>query len=134
MKICEITRQEEQVSRLSRAEREEIIHDFVKFVMKKLHITIPVDIEFSYDKQEAQDEHHTGSYNKQAGKIWVYMNNRNLVDILRTISHELEHVKQAQDGRLPNKTLPNGKTEAEAASVAGWLIKLYGGKHHEIFE
>ena len=67
-------------------------------------------------------------------EMWVYMHNRNLVDIMRTIAHEFTHVKQSQDGRLPAQTTPSSKEEAEAAAVAGYLIKIYGKTHHHIFE
>lgn len=119
---------------LSKEEREEVIRDFIEFTKKKLYIKTKFHINFSYDVDAAQNDHRTGSFNAGTHTISVYMHKRNLVDILRTIGHELTHVKQEQDHRLPSETGPESKEEAEAAAVAGWLIKLYGGDHHHIYE
>jgi len=131
MKINEVIVKEHK---LSKEEREETIKDFIKFVREKLHVKDPVGIDFSYDVEDAEREHHTGSYNRFTHRMWVYMHERNLVDILRTIAHELQHVKQGHEGRLHQKSPPGSKIEGEADAVAGWLIKLYGKDHQYIYE
>lgn len=119
---------------LRKEEREKIIKDFIEFSKKRLHIKTKFHVNFGYDADEAQDEHHSGSFNQGSGEIWVYMHKRNLVDILRTIAHELTHVKQAQENRLPAQTTPESKEEAEAFAVAGYLIKIYSKGHPHIYE
>lgn len=131
MKINEIIC---EAVKLNNEQKEEIIKDFINFVSEKLHITTRVDIDFSYDVDAAQDEHHTGSYNRTTHQMFVYMHDRNLVDILRTICHEFQHVKQDQQGKLNQNVLPGNKIEAEAAAVADILIKLYSKNHHEIYQ
>lgn len=120
--------------KLSKEQREETIKDFISFVRKKLHVKDTVDINFSYDSDDAKRDHHTGAYNINTHQMFVYMHERNLVDILRTIAHEFQHVKQGHDGRLHQKNLPVSKIEAEADTVAGWIIKLYGKDHRHIYE
>jgi hypothetical protein len=124
----------EQVITLSVEQREEVIQDFIKFVRHKLHITTKVKIELSYDTDDAQDNHHTGSFNPGTKEMWVYMKNRNLVDILRSICHEFVHVKQGEEGKLGGYVGPDSPLESEAHSVAGYLMKIYTAKHHEIVE
>ena len=123
----------EQIT-LSDTKKGEIIQDFIEFARHKLHITIEAPIELSYDVEDAQESHHTGSYNLGTEKVWIYVRDRNLVDILRSISHELTHVKQNQDNRLHSSLPPGDKLEQEADAVAGYLIKIYGAKHHEIYQ
>jgi hypothetical protein len=119
---------------LDTSDRIEILNDFVEFTKRKLHITKPVDIEFSNDTETAQDEHHTGQYSPNKGHISIYVKNRNLVDILRSVCHELVHVKQDQDGKIDREVGMGDPLESEAHAVAGFLIKIYGSQHHEIFE
>jgi hypothetical protein len=114
--------------------REQVLQDFIEFAKKKLHITKNVTFDFSHNTDIAQDEHHTGQYTPATGEIQIYVKNRNMVDILRSVCHELVHVKQDQDGKLDHEVGMNDPLESEAHSVAGYLIKIFGKAHHEIFE
>ena len=131
MKILEIL--SEQTAGKDPA-KEEIIKDFIAYASKKLHIKIPMTIEFSYDTQKAQQEKHTGAYDWHKNRMWVYSAHRNLVDILRTVCHELMHAKQDQEGRIKRHSPPGSKLEREADEAAGYLIKLYGKQHPEVFQ
>jgi len=102
---------------------------------KKLHIKRLPKIELSMDTEEAQHNHHTGGHIPGSDKIWVYAKNRNLVDLLRTVLHELVHVRQQELGQIkPGDSYPGSPIEVEADSVAGVLIKRYGEKNHHIFQ
>jgi hypothetical protein len=107
----------------------------VEWICKKLKIKDIPAIELSMDTDEAQGNHHTGGHVPGSGKIWVYARNRNLVDILRTIFHEIVHVRQHQDNRIePNSSYPGSPIEVEADAVAGTLIKIWGAANPHIFE
>lgn len=114
--------------------KEKLIHDFLKFATKKLQLRSDFTIEFSYDTKAAQDEHHTGAYNFKKNHMTVYSAHRNLIDILRTLCHELVHVKQDQLGQLHHHDAPGSPHEAQADEIAGYLIKLYVKKHHDIIQ
>lgn len=129
MKIIEVTSTPKTTSK-----KEKVIHDFLKFVARKLKLRDDFTIEFSYDTDAAQDEHHTGAYNFKKNHIWVYSANRNLVDILRTLCHELVHAKQDQLGKLHHHDAPGSPHEQEADQIAGYLMKLYVKKHHTIIQ
>jgi hypothetical protein len=102
---------------------------------KKLGVKQIPAIELSMDHEEAQGNHHTGGHVPGSGKIWVYARNRNLVDILRTVFHELAHVKQHDEGRIePNSSYPGSPIEAMADMVAGKTIKIYGKLNPQVFE
>lgn len=117
-------------------EREKRISHFVDWVCKKINLdrTLVKNIEFSYDTADAQDQHRTGAYDWHKNHMIIYVRNRNLVDILRTIAHELQHVKQDQQGRIRVHSPPGSKLERESDTVAGYLMKLYGKLHRDIFE
>ena len=102
---------------------------------KKLNISDIPTIELSMDQKEAQHNHHTGGHIPGSGKIWVYAKNRNLVDILRTVFHELVHVRQGQLGMIkPNSSYPGSPIEVMADMLAGKWIKIYGEQNHHIFQ
>ena len=75
---------------------EQEVNKFVKWASMKAKLEHPVKIELSYDTQEAQDGHHTGRHVEGDDTLWVYAKNRNLVDILRTVAHEIWHSRQSE--------------------------------------
>jgi hypothetical protein len=92
-------------------------------------------IKLSYDNEEAQEGHHTGRHELGSDEIWVYAKNRNLVDILRTVFHELEHIRQGENDEIePGSSYPGSPIEAKADMVAGKYIKIYGEKNRHIFQ
>jgi hypothetical protein len=112
-----------------------IVKKFLAWTSKKLNLENTPKIEFSYDSEEAQEGHHTGRHNPDTGEVWVYCANRNLVDILRTVFHELTHVRQGELNMIkPGDSYPGSPIEAEADVMAGKYIKIFGKAHPEIFQ
>jgi hypothetical protein len=111
------------------------VNDFVEWCIKILHIKKPYPlITYSKNSTEAQEGHHTGRHTSD-GKIWIYVENRNMVDIFRTIFHELVHHRQDQLNMIgPNDSYPGSPVEAMADMLAGKYIKIYGKDHPEIFQ
>ena len=120
-------------------DRDEINHEaqiknFINWVYDKENIKgSRPKIIFSNEKQGA-DMHHTGWYRDSENLMWVYTGNRNLIDILRTVAHELVHRKQGIQGRIKGPSAPGSKLEREADAQAGYLMKLYGAENPEILE
>lgn len=114
--------------------KETVIRDFLKFATRRLGLRTDFTLEFSYDTEDAREHHHTGSYNFEKNHMWVYVAHRNLVDILRTLCHELVHAKQDQEGKLHHHDAPGSPHEAQADEIAGYLIKIYVKKHHNIID
>jgi hypothetical protein len=87
------------------------------------------------DKKEEKDMRYTGKYSNGKNRIWVYTGNRNLVDIMRTVAHELVHRRQDVEDRVEGvETGPGHPLEQEADIIAGTLMKLYARKFPEIIE
>ena len=111
------------------------VEKFVEWTAKRLHLKKVPKVELSMDTEEAQTNHHTGRHVMGDDKIWVYAKNRNLVDILRTIFHELVHVRQEEIGMVqPGDSYPGSPIEAMADMLAGKYINIYGEKNHHIFQ
>jgi hypothetical protein len=112
-----------------------IVQKFISWTAQKLNLEKTPKIEFSYDSDEAQEGHHTGRHNPSTGEVWVYCANRNLVDILRTVFHELTHVRQGELNMIkPGDSYPGSPIEAEADMMAGKYMKIFGKAHPEIFQ
>ena len=111
------------------------VKKFVDWACSKLHIKSKPKILLSFDSEEAQQNHHTGSHTIGDDKIWVYAKNRNLVDILRTVFHELVHVRQGELNMIKaGDSYPGSPIEAMADMLAGKYIKIYAKQNRNIFQ
>lgn len=112
-----------------------VMQKFIKWTAGKLHLKTMPKVIFSHDTKDAQDNHHTGSHVQGSNEIWVYAKNRNMVDIMRTIFHEMVHCRQGELGMIkPGDSYPGSPIEVMADMLAGKYIKIFGKEHHEIFQ
>jgi len=101
---------------------------------ERLQIENMPKIVISYDTEEAQEGHHTGKHEMGSDEIWVY-GNRNLIDIMRTVFHELVHIRQGEKDLIKaGDSYPGSPIEAAADMVAGKYIKIYGKENPHIFQ
>jgi len=112
------------------------IGEFIKYSIKNLGLqSPPSSLTLSYDNDQAKERRSFGYFDPNSKKIWVYVKNRNMADILRTLAHELVHRKQEEDGRLD---INSGKTgspiEDEANALAGVLLRNFGKINNSIYE
>jgi hypothetical protein len=107
--------------------------EFIKFCCKQLAITQPCKIYFT--GKRGGPIVTTASYNPNNHDIWIYVKNRNmLADPLRSLAHELRHMKQNLDGVLNDRSGEDGSIhEGEAHCFSGLQIRLFGKMHPEIF-
>jgi hypothetical protein len=112
------------------------IGEFIKYACKDLGIQNPPrNLTFSYDTKAAKEKRSFGYFDPNSNKIWVYVRNRNMADILRTLAHELVHRKQDEDGRIDYKSGETGSDiENEANAQAGVLLRNYGKINNGIYE
>ncbi len=118
-------------------QKKEIISDFIKYCKGRLDIKKDPKIEFTNDRDWAVTHRSFGSYNTETDHIDVYIGNRNLADILRTLGHELVHHRQRELGRVEDSK-KDGKTgspiENQANALAGVLMRDYGKTNNLIYE
>jgi hypothetical protein len=114
-------------------EKREILDKFVLFVKKQLELkTVPtVKIQNHRDGLKTTANY---DYTKENKIIKVCAKNRALVDVCRSIAHEMVHHKQFEQGRL--KVQPpdiGGEIEDEANAKAGQFIKMYAKEDPNIY-
>jgi len=111
------------------------LDSFVKFVKNQLELeTVPtINIKGNRDGLKTTANY---DYTKENKIIKVYGKNRALVDIMRSIAHELVHHKQFEQGRLNGPQPPDigGEIEDEANAKAGQYIKLYAKEDPTIYD
>mgnify|MGYP003334033756 CR=1 FL=1 len=112
------------------------IGEFIKYAIKNLAIKNPPSgLTLSYNNNQAKTLSSFGYFNPGNNKIWVYVKNRNMADILRTLAHEFVHRKQDEEGRIENHSGDTGsEIENEANAQAGVLLRKFGKTHEEIYE
>jgi hypothetical protein len=116
-------------------DHKEQLRDFVAWCVDQLDIQDALPRIRFQDAKEDPDQHHTGYYNDNEDIMWIYTGNRNMIDIMRTVAHELTHRKQGEQGRIDaDQSYPGSPIEQEADAMAGYLMKLYGKMHPEIVE
>ena len=109
------------------------IKDFIKWSIDTLNVKNKPKFTLSKNTNQAQKGHHTGVHS--GNSIWVYIGNRNLIDIFRTIFHELVHQRQEELNMIKHgDSYPGSPIEALADMMAGKYIKIYGKEHPEIFQ
>jgi Zn-dependent peptidase ImmA (M78 family) len=115
-----------------------IIGEFIKFATERLGLeSLPNKIQLIKNESFPKAVKSFGGYNPETDSIFIYAgNNRNIVDILRTLAHELVHLKQRKDGRIGG--IKDGDTgsdiENEANAAAGILLRDYGRRNANIYE
>ena len=73
----------------------ELVDSFTDYSSKNLDFDKPVTIELLDDEENAKNPlGMTAYYSPEEMKIVVYVTGRHLKDILRSISHDLLHIKQ----------------------------------------
>jgi hypothetical protein len=117
-------------------DRKETINEFVKYAVKELDInTLPKVVVLSKDQQKAQEKSSFGSFDPNTNEIWVYIGNRNLADVCRTLSHELTHHKQNEMGLLgPDSGKTGSPIENQANQVSGIIMREFGKLQSQIYE
>ena len=115
-------------------DKKDKLNRFVKFVKDQLELdTVPVISIQNHRKNLKTTANY--DYTKDEKIIKVCSKGRALVDVMRSIAHELVHHKQYEQGRL--KVQPpdiGGEIEDEANAKAGQYIKMFAKENPEIYE
>jgi hypothetical protein len=113
---------------------EQTVTDFVDFCVDKLNIENTPQIRFKRDPAWSQRNKTFGSYNHDTNELIVSLANRHVMDILRTVAHELTHQRQGEVADMPKDAGETGsKWENEANAKAGVLMREYGQAHPDLF-
>lgn len=108
---------------------EPVCRDFVQFCKRHLNVNDRVKIEFL---KEHDPNITTGCYIPATREIKILVKDRGLIDILRSIAHELVHQKQHLNGELNERSGEDGSNhENEAHAKAGLIMRLYQAENKD---
>jgi len=112
-----------------------ILEEFVEFAKKYLNIeNHPIKITLTFKKTP---DIKTTAYFNPSGEIKIYVKDRAIMDICRSIAHELTHFKQSIFNELTNTEedgADGSPIENEANAKAGEIIRKFGRIYPEIYE
>jgi hypothetical protein len=110
------------------------LDEFVKFVKNELKIESCPTISIQNHRNDLKTTANY-DYTKENKIIKICAKNRALVDVMRSIAHELTHHKQFEQGRL-NEKPPDigGEIEDEANAKAGQFIKMFAKLDSTIYD
>jgi len=117
-----------KLNEVSRSEKDlDEITNFIKFCSKKLGCEGDIEVTL-VGKGSGDQGMSTGGFDVFSNKILAREYGRSLVDILRSIAHELVHYRQKEKGKFkPGDDIPNigGEIEDEANAICGQLVKMF---------
>lgn len=120
---------------IDQKKRAEVFADFLEFCVKGLSIEEVPSINFTDDTGWCKEYCTFGAFEPGTKEITVYIKNRNLADICRTLAHELVHKRQHELGTLDSQSGETGsEIENEANELAGVIMRSYGKNNPEIYE
>lgn len=126
MRISEVKDQQTKV---------EQVRKFADWALKQLNIQTPPTIKYGNDMGQVDKNRSFGS-TRSNGDVWVHVGNRNTADIMRTLVHELIHVKQFELGSASDTMDDEQKQNIEdvANALAGRIMRVYGKMDATIYE
>ena len=108
--------------------------DLLKICQQELDFDKLPKIVWVSDGSYGTKFHSFGSFQPDAGIVTVSITGRHIIDMMRTLAHELVHYKQMLDGRLgPNAGETGSPIENEANAMAGVIMRKFDHMHPEAF-
>lgn len=113
---------------------EEILKDFIDFCVKELKINNIPTVKLRRDPQWSVVHKTFGRYINDRHMLEVAWGQRHIMDILRTVAHELTHKHQHEREEVPASAGETGSEyENEANARAGVLMRDYARLHPDYF-
>jgi hypothetical protein len=113
---------------------ENILRNFVDFCVKELKIDRVPQVKLRRDPQWPVINRTFGRYRDDKEMLEVAWGNRHIMDVLRTVAHELTHKHQHERETVPADAGETGSPyENEANARAGVLMRDYARMHPEYF-
>jgi hypothetical protein len=114
---------------------EQILDDFIKFCVAELEISQVPQVKLRRDPQWSVINKTFGRYINDTHTLEVAFGQRHIMDVLRTVAHELTHKHQHERENVPTDAGETGSSyENEANATAGVLMRDYGQLHPELFD
>lgn len=114
---------------------EDVLNQFMNFCVDKLKIKNTPKLKLRRDPQWSKVNKTFGRFNPETGLLEVSWGKRHLMDVLRTVAHELTHQRQYEREDVPPNAGETGSEwENEANARAGILMRLWGQEYPNLFD
>jgi len=112
-----------------------ILLDFIRFAAKDLELTSLPKFDFVFDNKESMERRSFGGYAPGDEHITITVKNRHIMDVCRTLAHELVHYKQDLDNELEDDEAGStgSPQENEANARAAVIMRNWGKAHPSYF-
>jgi len=112
----------------------QVLEDFLPLAMEELEIDkLPKIKLVPIVKDTVQPTF--GKFVNDENKIYLGIEERHPLDVIRTLAHELVHFKQGMEDRLDDTSGNTGSPiENEAHEVAGIIMRNFNKRHPEYFK
>ena len=116
-------------------EDNQAVNDFIQHVVTELGIDPAPEIVIHTDPEWSEGNHSFGRYEPESNTLNVSLVDRHILDVFRTIAHELVHCDQHQkQGGLPLDAGETGSEyENDANARAGIIMRDFAASHPEYF-
>lgn len=119
---------------LDRKSTYNILLDFIRFAAEHLELNSLPKFDFKFDTKRSVANHSFGGYGNE--HITITVTNRHIMDVCRTLAHELVHYKQDLNKELEgeNPGATGSPQENEANAEAAIIMRNWGKKHPQLFD
>ena len=112
-----------------------ILLDFVRFAAEHLELKTLPKFDFVFDSKQSVERKSFGGYQPGAEHITITVKNRHIMDVCRTLAHELVHYSQDLKKELEDDGAgaTGSPQENEANARAAVIMRNWGKQHPELF-
>ena len=112
-----------------------ILLEFIKFAAEELELNSLPKFDFQFDSNRSVNNHSFGGYAPGDEHIIITVTNRHIMDVCRTLAHELVHYSQDLKKELEDEGAgtTGSPQENEANAQAAVVMRNWGKKHPDLF-
>ena len=111
------------------------IHKFARYCARELGLKKLPKIDIKDDDEYSKKQKTFGQYVNDTETIHLQIKNRHILDVFRTLAHEMVHFMQDQREPMPDTAGDTGsKYENEANATAGVIMRHFDRKYPNYFE
>jgi hypothetical protein len=121
---------------LEKKETYSILHEFVRFAAEHLDLKKLPKFDFVFDSKASVERKSFGGYMPGDEHITVTVKNRHIMDVCRTLAHELVHFKQDLNEELNSEGAGStgSPQENQANAEAAVIMRNWGKEHPDLFD
>ena len=120
---------------LGKRDTYKILLDFIKFAAEELDLKSLPKFDFVFDNVQSVERKSFGGYAPGEEHITITVKNRHIMDVCRTLAHELVHYKQDLDNELEDDDAGStgSPQENDANARAAVIMRNFGKEFPDMF-